>query len=230
MGLEIIYKNYFDNLKSYTNIRTFFSILEKYGDLIIIGGALRDIHENKEPRDIDIILKENINFDWQELNTFNFVKNRFGGAKLKIDKTEIDFWLLKDNWANKNNFIKNSVKELRKGTFFNIDSLIFNYSNNEMYIDVYEECLKNKEIDIILKGNPKYIENNPTPEINIIRAFYNSQKYDLKLSLEVKKYISGWLRKNSNFPEKKLKTYEKKHYKNKEIFKEDEYKKMLKKM
>lgn len=214
--------SYIDNLKKEPLFRNFFTTLERYGDIIIVGGALRDVASNRIPRDLDIILKENKEFEWRCLDSLNYKMNRFGGAKLKIKNLEIDFWLMKDNWANKNNFIKNEVEELTKGTFFNVDSLVFDYSKKVIYEDYYNQCLNTRILDIVLKENRKYIYDNPTPEINIVRAFHNKKKYDLEFSETVIKYIYNWAL-NVSAPEKRLKEFERKHYRNLEIFNECEY-------
>ncbi len=217
---EKIFVEYFDDLSKSPSIKQFFSTLEKFGDLIIIGGALRDISFNNNPRDIDIILSENKEFSWDSLS-INYKKNRFGGAKINIDNIEFDFWLKKDNWANKNKYIENSIAELTKGTFFNIDSLVYDYTNRKLYSEIYLQCIENKTLDITLKYNKDYILSNPTPEINIIRAFYNKEKYNLNFSKEVINYINDW-KLNKKNPEKILKKYELKHYK-KDIFDENDY-------
>ena len=132
------------NLKS-----VLFQILTE-GTAYIIGGYVRDVIENKENRDLDIVV------DIPNERLRNIVEsencekryNRMGGAKLILKNINVDIWSFDNNWAFKNGLVKLNEKEklnsLAKGCFYNYDALVVNVSNFSYNIRYYEKFVEKK--------------------------------------------------------------------------------------
>lgn len=209
----------------------FFSLIEeKTEKFYILGGLLRELYLFKEKsniRDIDIIAK---GFDLKEMESFKHKKNRFGSYKFIFNTIEVDIWDFKDNWSYKYNIIEDegTLINISKGTFFNMDSLVIDYKNKVIEKRFFENMKKRNIIDFTIKSKKK-INLNPCPEINILRLLVNSEKYNLKFSNEVKKYIQNYL--NIEFEKKLEKIYDSqfKHY-NQEVISFKNLKNKLRKL
>lgn len=202
-------------------------IAEK-GDIYIIGGALRDSYFNNlidyKIRDLDLVFSEKIDKIKEILEEYSYYKNRFGGYKLKLDELYIDIWSYYDSWAFKNKLVKSSkcsLSSLSKGTFLNIDSLVYNYNTSEMYSYFFKKIIEKRKIDFISK-NEEYIEKNPNSSLNIVRMLYMQDKYSLTFSDKVKEYII----KYSNKDYKKLYNAQFQHY-HQEILEENKIKEKI---
>ncbi|KLV28947.1 hypothetical protein [Priestia megaterium] len=190
----------------------FFSKLEEYGDLILIGGAVRDIGMfNITPRDLDIIVNTTmLNLDNAFLQ-YNYHRNRFGGYKTVINSVEFDVWTINDNWAFKNNFLEHNIENIQHGAFYNIDSILVNLSGNYYEASYFNEAIEKRILDIILEDD--LINENPSKEVNVLRAFVLKDKWELTFSNKLKNYIDLWLRTTVN-PYSELEKAHYKHYKN----------------
>ncbi|TMI94624.1 MAG: hypothetical protein E6H08_08420 [Bacteroidetes bacterium] len=161
----------------------------------MIGGVIRNLANNEPVRDIDMIYT-NINALELIKNKSDYTSNRLGGTKIKLKKINVDLWPLAENWATKKGLIDTKyalTKELAKGTFFNFDSLVYSINSNVLKCELYNECLKKKELDIIIHDS-RYMYQNPTREANIVRAFYLQEKYDLSFSKKLIYYIQENIR------------------------------------
>jgi hypothetical protein len=165
-----------------------------YGTAYVVGGYIRDILNEKDIRDIDIIIDlENAKLlnILEELN-FNYEKNRHGGIKFRFEKTIVDLWSLENNWAFKNKLVKLNEKDklnsIAKGCFFNYDSLVINLHNQTYNIRYYNDFLKTQTLDILQKKSV-YKNLNPTVEANIIRAFFLKQKLNIEFSHNLTDYL-----------------------------------------
>jgi hypothetical protein len=176
------------------------SELEINGSVILIGGAIRDaLKQNYNPRDIDMILKLNrkANLDYiLEMNNIKYRKNRFGGYKIFFDKTTFDIWTIENHWAFKNSLYEEKIENIEKTTFLNYDSLVYDYSSKELYKQYYDKCREEKVIDII--GNDKYIKENPSPDINIMRMLKIKRETNYQLSNRSYEYIYNYYKNCNN--------------------------------
>lgn len=172
---------------------TFFHIMTE-GTPYIIGGFIRDVFENKQSRDIDIVvdinkdrLKEII-----ESESCSYQLNRFGGAKVQFKNIVVDFWSFESNWAFINKLVKLNDKEklnsLAKGCFFNYDALVVNAVNFSYNTKFFENFLEKRELDILQK-RALYKNLNPSLEANILRAIYIQKKYNATMSNNLKEYV-----------------------------------------
>ncbi|NUU58954.1 hypothetical protein [Paenibacillus agri] len=202
---------YIDVIRNEDSVNTLFQRLESRGNVVIVGGTIRDILFNKKkPRDIDIILDTEDDVLDDVFVGMKYSRNRFGGYKAIHNKQIFDIWTIRSNWAFKNNIVDTKVENIPKGCFYNLDAAYFNLATGEGEATYFKSALNNKRLDIIL--DEQYIDCNPSPEINIIRAMVLKKQYELSYSSRVKKYISNWLCTIEN-PVIELKSAELKHYK-----------------
>lgn len=203
---------YFSNLKYKSkNIYDLFSAINKLGDPILVGGAIREILIKKsEPRDIDIIIDTQQDIG-KVLDLYeNCYRNRFGGYKIKLDNIEFDIWSIDNHWAFKEKIVPQSILNLKETTFLNFDSLFYNLNAKNKEYSLFNQCLRNRELDITLQE--EYIELNPTAEINILRMLFIKEEWELDFSEKCKEYINKWIF-NNELCVNKLYTSQFKHYK-----------------
>lgn len=169
--------------------------LTKRNTAYVVGGYLRDILFEKQSRDIDIIIQatsSELEHLVIELKEQQCSKNRLGGYKLILENITIDFWSIDNNWAFKNNLVKysdkNILNSLAKGCFYNFDSLVINMQTLELNVRYFNECVINRELDILM-SRPKYRNLNPTKEANILRAIYLRKVYEFEFSEKLFEYL-----------------------------------------
>ena len=165
-----------------------------YGTAYVVGGYFRDFLNNKESRDIDIIV------DVKDIKLVDIIKyigckysqNRHKGIKIDLGETVVDLWSLENNWAFKNGLVKlndnDKLRSIAKGCFFNYDSLVINLKDYKYNMENYNDFLNYRELDILQKTN-RYKNLNPTTEANIVRAFYIKEKCNIRFSNNLMKYI-----------------------------------------
>lgn len=187
--------------------------LDNKGEVILIGGAVRDILYNRKPRDYDFV----INTYGEELDLtltgIDIKRNNFGGYKVNIDNITFDIWALKDTWAfnNEDEQFNGSKEDLSKSCFFNLDSIWFDFKENKLIADNFEKGINNKILDIIY-------EPNLYPEVCVIRAMILKNKFNLKFSRDLSAYINSWIKSNNDYIDKLI-LAQRRHYK--EIFLEE---------
>lgn len=190
-------------------VKQLFDKLNVLGDIILIGGAIRDFSLDKTPRDIDIIIDtKETNFD-QTLKYFSYKKNRFGGYKISIEDIEFDIWSINNNWAFKERIFETRFNNISKGTFYNFDAVTLNINTLDLDADLFLDAVRKKTLDITLEED--FIKQNPSPEVNIMRAFVIKKYWELEFSDKVTDYILEWFEKNEA-PINSLEEAELKHY------------------
>ena len=133
-----------------------YDMLEKTGNIYLIGGILREYKDKGEIqkiRDIDIIIEVTVESYWQELlKKYQPNKNKFGGYKLSCSGLIVDIWELKETWAYRNKLIPcNSTDYLKKlpdTVFLNIDAIIYDLKRNIWYDEKYQQAMQSKIIGI----------------------------------------------------------------------------------
>lgn len=202
---------YINEIRQHRTIDNFFNRLESYGDIVIIGGSIRDIVVNRRsPRDIDIIVDTDAVHIDDVFEGMKYTQNRFGGYKAVYNQKEFDVWSITNNWAFKSNILDASVENIPKGCFYNLDATYFNITTGVGDAHYFNDALYRKQLDIVL--DDEYIYTNPFPEINIVRAIVLKRQYDVTFSEKVELYIKKWLEKTTD-PVLELKYAEYKHYK-----------------
>lgn len=190
------FQKHFLKLKSFNQDFNFFliEVFMATQNIFIVGGFIRDFINNKDSRDLDIIV------DIEHLQLLKILKelecdfsiNRHNGIKINFKKIEVDVWTIKNNWAFRNNLIKFNedyiLEGIANGCFYNFDSLVVNIANYSSNIKNYIDFIEKKELSILRKKN-KYKSENPTIEANILRAFYIRKIFKIKYSDDTRKYL-----------------------------------------
>ena len=181
-----------------SNLSKFFNELKRYNP-IIIGGFIRNIINNEEVRDIDIILNTE---DYFAINRIvNKLKldyriNQFDGYKIIFNNITIDLWYIKNHNLFKKGIYNIDVNNLKDTTFINYDSLIYDINNKKLDIDYYQECINSNTIDFV--GNNDAIINNPKPYLSIVKILELSYKKGFNISNNVNIYIDYYYNYNKD--------------------------------
>ena len=177
-----------------------YDMLEKTGNIYLIGGILREYKDKGEIqkiRDIDIIIEVTVESYWQELlKKYQPTKNKFGGYKLSCSGLIVDIWELKETWAYRNKLIPcNSTDYLKKlpdTVFLNIDAIIYDLKRNIWYDEKYQQAMQSKIIDVVLEKNPQIL-------LNIVRALVLRKQYKMSFSEKLINIIKEEEQHYSNF-------------------------------
>lgn len=167
----------------------FLEEIEKYTEVYLFSGAIRNYFIGKKDeklRDIDFVIIDK--FDIENLfSEYSITKNSFDGYKIIIDDLTIDLWVMERTWGlnyGQLTFEFNKLEYLPNTTFFNFSSIL--YSMNNKYFIVgkpFLKFLRDKTLDVVL-------EENPFPSLCIVNSFYYSEKYKLKFSEKLAKFIT----------------------------------------
>ncbi|RXE60467.1 hypothetical protein [Acetivibrio mesophilus] len=180
-------------MKYYPKTDKLLSAISNSGETLLIGGALREFKDNelnKIPRDFDIVVDTDDCILESILLPYSPQKNRFGGYKVDCNGLIIDVWCLKNTWAFKENIIKCKPEEyssrLQDTVFLNIDAIVYNLSRDIWYDDKYEEAMRTRILDIVLRENPQLA-------LNIVRTILLKQKYSMQLSQKLRGVICDFV-------------------------------------
>lgn len=176
----------FEYLTEYPPARLLIEELLGVGKIYFIGGVLREFRDNgciKSLRDIDMVID---GFEFQKFHEvcekYDAKKNQFDGFKMYCSGLELDVWSLNETWAFRKGIIKCSEQEylqrLQDTVFLNMDAIIYDVQQDQWYEHRYLEAMHSKQLEIVLKDNPKI-------ELNILRAMIIKKKYNMKYSLEL---------------------------------------------
>lgn len=193
---------------------SFWHLLIEIGNFYIIGGAIRSIHNNSNPRDIDIIVKSSIKGILKNLGgNIKISRNYYGGYKIDCNGIMIDIWDFENHWAFKDGLLPADEKYLGESCFFDFDALVYSPATNYLDIDRYLHAIESRTIDFI-KNDNKYVECNPGDLTNVIRAIVSANDFNLTFSAAVAAYMKDHLLKNDF---ESLKQCEYRHYKEEKI-------------
>ena len=171
------------NYKS--TFQSLFKKITKHGDVLLFGGAIRDILVNKTPRDYDFVVTFRSSFLEEILASFAFWKNRFGGYKFVLDDIKIDIWSIDDTWAFRNRLVSSLPDNLTETVFLNIDSIAVNLCRGNVYAKRYREAVEKNLLDIVL-------EKNPFPELCVLRALVFRCTNNINISKKLREFIVNW--------------------------------------
>ena len=222
---ETLIKSLYTKLKTNKDSYNFIKNLMKCYELYLFGGGVRDFLNNELNyfRDLDFVIKskDNVDINIEDFipKNIKFKKNRFNGYKIYFDNCIIDIWDIKNTWAFKNNKLDNSVENLLKSVYLNIDSLLYSLNENK-YINNCDRTYKNiTQLDIVYNETP--YEN-----LNLLRALIYRKKYALTFSKQLKEKLHKQISNTNNDIIKEFMNLQKEHY-NKYLLNESELKKEI---
>jgi hypothetical protein len=188
-----------------------YSELSKAPQLVLFGGAVRDILDGNIPRDYDFVVNCPSSSIERLLSGFDYGKNSFGGYKVDLPSVEIDVWSLEDTWAFRNKYFDAEIKNLKNSVFLNIDSILIELKDGNVYSDGYIDALSKNTLEIVF-------EENPLPTLCVLRALIFKHKKNMHISPSLNRYIQNWVR-DTEKPVTEIYNMQIKHYK-KELFSE----------
>lgn len=163
--------------------------MARLGNLVLLGGAVRDAYlygTNKMPRDFDFVM---LDADQQGIrsmlseNDWTYETNRYGGFKVLAGDIEVDVWDIHSTWAFQNKRVAPvALDALPATTFLSIDAIAFNLSDGAIYERGFLHSLQERTIDIVL-------EENPFPNLNVMRALHFARRMKFGLSPELRDYL-----------------------------------------
>ena len=168
---------------------SFIKELANYGEVIFLGGFVRDVYLDVDypVRDIDIVFNKNSTVETRDvLKIFanDIDQNRFNGFKFTINDIKIDLWQLSDTWAYRENKMKYGHDRLVDTTYLKMDSISYNYNLNEMDAKKFDDVIESRILDIVLM-------DNPDKELNLVKNLVQKKKYEklLDISFEFSKCL-----------------------------------------
>lgn len=180
-----------DEQKRDKQIYSFFSEIEKDDiQCIMIGGAIRDIINDRKPRDIDLILNIDEPAELELIlkrNSIDYHKNAFNGYKLFFSEDVYDVWLMKNHYSFKQKYYQAELENLKETTFTNYDSLIYDIKNQYLEVRYYKKCVDERMIDFV--GNKTVINNNPMRCMNVLKILKTKKETNYALSEAVQRYL-----------------------------------------
>ena len=207
--MEMKIEAYLEMLKQQPEVKQLLETLCAIGNPYVVGGAVRDVLTDKQPKDLDIMLEATILDLTPYLEQFHYVKNRFNGFKLKFQSIDIDIWLMQDHFPFKQNWYSPSIENFVYTPIFNIDAIYYDINQKYLYIQPLIETFQTKELDFQLKE--PYLSLIPYTDMNIAKAFVTKEKYDLHFSPCLHSYIREWIDKTPNsyqlIAEKQIRNY-----------------------
>jgi hypothetical protein len=185
---------------------------------VFFGGTLRSLLISRlfrrrpgKPRDIDIVLKgvsvESLRDRFEPLITRG---TRFGGFRLQRVNWQFDLWPLHRTWAFVNDAIENpGFAALPFTTFFNLEAIA---------VEVWPEPGRTRQI---FSGDDQFFdgirmrtleinrEDNPFPDLCVVRALVMAASVDFRLGPRLAAYIASH---GEFMTGDQLETVQKKHY------------------
>lgn len=193
---EYVSKLVYDKLEEVSSssgkLKNFFSIINKVekANIAVCGGAVRDWHLDKEPKDIDIVIDCPNNIIEMLCCNFPHKRSQFNGYMFDVGGVKIDIWRLEDSWIfTKNSTITKTWKNLLESFPFNIDSILV-FGDGRCLACGFFEGLSHREIELV---NPI----NKNPETNIVqRAIRFRNKYGFKIGPKLQAEIDNHSKNN----------------------------------
>jgi SAM-dependent methyltransferase len=160
-------------------------------EVYIFSGVIRNFFLQKEEiRDLDIVIRDEIDIEGLVHNSISFRRNSFGGYKINISEINIDLWTLESTWAiqyQKRLELDNEVENLHRfipsTAFFNFSAILFSLNEKRFYYkSSFLSFLQNKEINYLYTPNANVA-------LCVVNTLYYADKYSLKISDKLKRYL-----------------------------------------
>lgn len=165
---------------------TLVNIRCKLPDVVIFGGMVRDfgLGVRHFASDIDMVTTAPSEEIRRALAGLNPIMNKFGGFRFSENGRLFDIWSLHDTWAIREGHADaNSLPDLCKTTFFNLDAVIFDVRALKVCtLRGYDHDLLRRVLDINLQANPN-------PRQMAIRAVRMAIQKDLQLAPALVDYV-----------------------------------------
>lgn len=184
MNLAAIAQRNLDSLKEDPQIAQLLSTVGGFGSSLILGGAIRDWFFGNAPKDIDIVVDCPAS-KLESLKEYSNKRNKFGGHKLTVSKTDFDIWSWEHSWALMNNpKFNKGIETITQAVFFNMDAIGYRLDTGEVVDSGFKAALESKTLDIVY-------EPNPYPFLQVSKALIMLKRYGLVPSVRLRSYVDG---------------------------------------
>src|ERR1019366_6331226 len=171
-----------DSLKEDPQIAQLLNTVNGFGSSLILGGAIRDWFFGNPPKDIDIVVDCPAS-KLKSLSEYSNKRNKFGGHKLTVSKTDFDIWSWEHSWALMNNpKFNKGLDTITKAVFFNMDAIGYRLDTGEVVDNGFKAALESKTLDIVY-------EPNPYPFLQVSKALVMLKKYGMMPSAKLRYYV-----------------------------------------
>ena len=185
------------NYRGRGEIRRILPELQKFGQVVVFGGILRDLAlfgNRIFCSDLDLVI------DTRDLDGFhNYMFsigakfNRYLGYRTRIGSWHVDIWPLQNTWAHREGYVEiKGFEDLLNTTFFGCDAILYDTSQKNLVTKRgYFEEMSKRLLEINLLPNPN-------PIGNAVRAFRYAVDKDFIWSYGLSLYIAeriddlGW--------------------------------------
>lgn len=189
----------------------FLSEARKTGRVAIFGGMIRDFLTNdarKFNSDVDLVIECKSGANLSALSKkYNGVTNKYGGARIYLNKWCIDIWPIEETWAFKNGLnFQPTLENLYLTPFFSLDAICYLVEESivlcsENYFDLFN----NRILDVNCIHTPS--------DLYILKKAYRyKMNFDFDFSLELQqRLIFAFNREyltNTNIPVELCKFYQ----------------------
>jgi hypothetical protein len=158
--------------------------IETLGEVVVIGGALRDWLFGHEPRDLDLVVDVRHSVLAEVLDPLAERRTRYGGYHLRVGGCRVDVWSLDATWAFRSSATKRepNFANLPATAFFNLDAVAWRISDGQVFECGFVEGVEQRVLSIVF-------EQNPFPALCAVRALLLAKKYGLSLDSGVVEYF-----------------------------------------
>lgn len=172
-------------LRTLTNVITSLQV-----PAVIFGGAARDLgFLGYPPRDIDIVVEtDSVRGLMPSLEPFFLRRTRFGGFCFLIQGWILDIWSLDETWAFRAGIVSPvSFDALPKTTFLNVEAFAVDLipqinGRRSFFENSFFEAIATQVVEINL-------EENPFPDLCVVRSLLTAARLDFAIGSRLKKYI-----------------------------------------
>ena len=157
-------------------------------NIYIFSGIIRDYFlDVPSCRDLDFVIEDNKKVDIFKEATDLGLKigvNSYNGMKIMLKTFSVDIWALKDTYTIKKRKLELSPQSLIKTSFFNFQSIVYDYNKEEfIYGKEFEDFYNSRVMTVINKDNP----NIP---LCIVNTIHYADKYSFGIDYKLCKWIA----------------------------------------
>ena len=174
--------------------------LSEITDVYIFSGVIRNFFLQKEEiRDLDIVIKDDVDIESVVNNSISLKHNSFGGYKINMSEINIDLWTLEKTWAvqyQKRLELDDEVDNLHRfipsTAFFNFSAILFSLNEKKFYYkNDFLSFLSNREINYVYIPNANY-------SLCVVNSLYYADKYKLKIADKLKRFLIQLYKPNTS--------------------------------
>ena len=187
--------------------------LSESSNAYLFGGVVRDIAIGRRdgrrewvPGDIDIVHEPYSSVDiLPVIDGMTFVRNRFGGLRVRTGLWDVDIWEARDTWAFRNGLVAyQGIESILGTTITNWESVLYRIDGGKVICgDAYLDDIERGYLDVVLDVNP----NRLGMCVRLMRAC--SVKEQVSLSGSVIRTVRAVLRDHTS---EEIRAYERSRY------------------